>query len=114
MPILNLLRSGTGVPCSCKTQIEGAFRDVLTAIRGHLGTFRCTVMSVPNQRLRNALATTGLTPAVLAERVGVDPKSVERWITQDRLPHPTTRASVAQTLGQDETYFWPALLTSQQ
>ncbi|MGL5827507.1 MAG: XRE family transcriptional regulator, partial [Nocardioides sp.] len=42
--------------------------------------------------------------------VEVDPKSVERWITQDRVPHPATRARVAKLLGFDETYFWPALL----
>lgn len=70
--------------------------------------------SMPNQRLRNALAATGTTTAALAERVQVDSKSVERWITQDRMPHPVTRAKVAQVLGHDETYFWPRLLGSEQ
>lgn len=70
------------------------------------------MVSVPNQRLRNALAATGLTPAALAQRVQVDSKSVERWITQERTPHATTRARVAQVLGHDETYFWPRLLGS--
>lgn len=46
----------------------------------------------------------------LAERVGVDPKSVERWVTQDRRPRPAARARVAALLGHDETYFWPELL----
>lgn len=71
-------------------------------------------MSVPNQRLRNALAVRGMTVAGLAESVGVDAKSVERWITQDRTPHPGTRAVVARALGNEETYFWPALLGTQQ
>ena len=71
-------------------------------------------MSMPNQRLRQALAVNGMTQATLAERVGVDAKSVERWITQDRLPHPATRASIAHALGQDETYFWPSLLSTRQ
>jgi transcriptional regulator with XRE-family HTH domain len=71
------------------------------------------VVSV-NQRLRNALVSAGLSQADLAERVEVDPKSVERWITQDRLPHATTRARVAQVLGLDETYFWPSLLGTAQ
>ena len=71
-------------------------------------------MSVPNQRLRQALAGNGITQAALAEQVGVDAKSVERWITQDRMPHPATRASVAHVLNQDETYFWPALLGTRQ
>src|SRR3712207_6539270 len=69
---------------------------------------------VPNQRLRNALAAAGLTQPALAERVQVDAKSVERWITQDRMPHATTRARVAQVLKQDETYFWPRLLSTEQ
>jgi transcriptional regulator with XRE-family HTH domain len=69
---------------------------------------------MPNQRLRNALVNTGLTQAALAVRVGVDAKSVERWITQDRMPHATTRAKVARALGSDETYYWPALLGSEQ
>jgi transcriptional regulator with XRE-family HTH domain len=71
-------------------------------------------VSVPNQRLRNALAARGLTTAALAERVQVDGKSVERWITQERMPHPATRARVAQVLGHEETYFWPRLLGSEQ
>lgn len=67
-----------------------------------------------NQRLRSALVAAGVTQPALAEQVGVDAKSVERWITQDRLPHATTRGRVARYLGQDETYFWPALLGTEQ
>ena len=39
-----------------------------------------------NDRLRDALLSKGLTPEVLAERLAVDPKTVERWITQGRTP----------------------------
>lgn len=46
----------------------------------------------------------------LAAAVEVDAKSVERWVTQGRQPHPRTRARVARVLGFDETYFWPELL----
>src|SRR5215213_9823833 len=67
---------------------------------------------MPNYRLRNALLAAELTNAGLAAAVGVDAKSVERWITKDRQPHPRTRAAVAHLLGFDETYFWPALLGS--
>lgn len=67
-----------------------------------------------NARLRNALLAAELTQAALAEQVAVDAKSVERWITQDRQPHATTRARVARILGADETYLWPALLGSEQ
>ena len=71
-------------------------------------------MSVTNHRLRNSLVAAEITQAALAEAVGVDAKSVERWITRDRQPHATTRARVAQVLGADETYLWPALLGSEQ
>ncbi len=56
------------------------------------------------------MASRDLTTATLAGRVGVDPKSVERWITQDRVPRAGTRMRVANMLGYDETYFWPSLL----
>lgn len=72
------------------------------------------LLRVPNQRLRNALVAAGVTQPVLAERAGVEAKTVERWITQDRLPHPSTRAQVARVLNLDETYLWPALLGSEQ
>ena len=71
-------------------------------------------MSVVNERLRSGLASAEIPQAVLAERCGVDPKSVERWITQDRMPHAGTRAKVARILGMDETYFWPALLRAER
>ena len=67
-----------------------------------------------NQRLRNALAAAGLTQPALAEKVEVDPKSVERWITRNRTPHASTRARVAQILGHEESYLWPALLGTEQ
>lgn len=65
-----------------------------------------------NERLRGSLATARLRTADLAERIGVDPKTVERWITKGRLPHRTHRAAVATALGVDEAYIWPALLTA--
>ncbi|SES45736.1 hypothetical protein SAMN05216199_3838 [Pedococcus cremeus] len=65
---------------------------------------------MPNARLRNAMTAAEITSRGLAEAVGVDAKSVERWITKDRQPHPATRIKVAKLLGFEETYFWPALL----
>lgn len=67
-----------------------------------------------NVRLRNALRAAGTTRTALADQVGVDPKSVERWITQDRVPHATTRTQIAKALGQDESYFWPQLLSTEE
>ena len=45
----------------------------------------------------------------LAERVAVDPKTVERWITTDRVPHRNHRGAVASVIGIDESYLWPSV-----
>lgn len=63
-----------------------------------------------NQRLRGALLNAGMTTAALADAVQVDPKSVSRWLTEDRVPHPPTRQKVAAALHQQETFLWPTLL----
>ncbi|MGQ0576733.1 MAG: helix-turn-helix domain-containing protein [Pseudonocardia sp.] len=65
-----------------------------------------------NERLRGSLAAAQLRTADLAERIAVDAKTVERWITKGRQPHRTHRVAVAQVLGVDEGYLWPAVLTS--
>ncbi|WP_020522425.1 DUF5919 domain-containing protein [Catelliglobosispora koreensis] len=39
--------------------------------------------------------------------MGVDQKTVERWITKDRVPHRAHRLAAAQLLGVEETYLWP-------
>ncbi len=65
-----------------------------------------------NERLRGSLAAAQLRTADLAERVGVDAKTAERWITTGRLPHRTHRIAVAQALGVDEAYIWPSVLSS--
>ena len=41
----------------------------------------------------------------------VDVKSVERWISLDRVPHRRHRWVAAKLLDADETYLWPGLLT---
>ena len=55
-----------------------------------------------NERLRGSLATAQLRPVDVAERTGVDPKTVERWVTQGRLPHRTHRVAVGKMLGVDQ------------
>ncbi|WP_067829688.1 helix-turn-helix domain-containing protein [Actinomadura kijaniata] len=67
-----------------------------------------------NERLRAALLERGLTVATLAEHIGVDQKTVERWITKDRTPYRRHRFAVASRLGVDETYLWPQALTSDE
>ncbi|MFC7612293.1 XRE family transcriptional regulator [Actinokineospora soli] len=46
----------------------------------------------------------------MAARVGVDVKTVERWIANEgRRPHRTTRREVATLVSVDEVHLWPAL-----
>jgi transcriptional regulator with XRE-family HTH domain len=63
-----------------------------------------------NDRLRAAIHATGMTIEDVSARVGVDPKTVERWIGNGtRLPHRATRAQLAQLLRVDEVHLWPSL-----
>lgn len=61
-----------------------------------------------NERLRGALAAKRLTISELAGQLGVDPKTAERWITKERVPHRTTREAIAALLGAEPTYLWPS------
>ncbi len=63
-----------------------------------------------NERLRNAIAATGVTADAVAQAIGVDTKTVARWITQDRVPHARHRRAAAALVGAEETYLWPALI----
>jgi transcriptional regulator with XRE-family HTH domain len=66
---------------------------------------------VANERLRDALLAAGLTIEDVAEKVGVDPKTVERWTTQgDRVPYARHRRTLASMVGQAESYLWPSAL----
>ena len=67
-----------------------------------------------NERLRSAMIEHGHTSAILAERVGVDAKTVERWITTGRPPYRKTRYKVAAELGVDEAILWPDALSADQ
>ncbi|PSK99299.1 hypothetical protein CLV63_10320 [Murinocardiopsis flavida] len=69
---------------------------------------------MPNERLRAALLEHGVTPADLAAEIGVDTKSVERWISLGRTPYRKHRFATAARLGMDETYLWPAALSTEQ
>ena len=66
-----------------------------------------------NERLRDAVLSAGQSATSVGERIGVDPKTVERWITQGRVPYGRHRRSVSELLGQRETYLWPEA-TSQE
>jgi transcriptional regulator with XRE-family HTH domain len=68
---------------------------------------------MPNERLRAALLEHGLTPSVLSNELGVDQKTVERWIS-GREPYRKHRYAVAARLGVDEAYLWPDALSRDQ
>lgn len=63
-----------------------------------------------NERLRDALLKEGLTPAALAEKLEVNPKSVERWVTLGRVPYPRHRHAISTLLNERESYLWPDAL----
>ena len=60
-----------------------------------------------NERLRDSMLRNGLTPTSISEKIGVDPKTVERWITQDRIPYPKHRHAIAAMVREGESYLWP-------
>jgi transcriptional regulator with XRE-family HTH domain len=61
-----------------------------------------------NERLRAAIVAAGLNDVELADRVGVDPKTVQRWVSQERVPHRRTAIHVARELDIDVETLWPA------
>ena len=69
---------------------------------------------VPNDRLRDAILRNGLTPVSVAEKLSVDPKSVERWMTQDRTPYPRHRYAIAALVRESESYLWPAAVSPEK
>lgn len=72
---------------------------------------KCVSMDdVANDRLRAAIHASGLTIEDVSSRVGVDPKTVERWIGDEtRTPHRTNRLTLVQLLSVDEVHLWPSL-----
>lgn len=62
-----------------------------------------------NERLRRAILDSEMTVEHLAGDLGLDPKTVERWITKERVPHPGNRAKTARRLGLEEFVLWPEL-----
>ncbi len=67
-------------------------------------------MQETNERLRTAIHAAGLTPAEVADRLGVDRKSVDRWIG-GRTPYRRNRAAAGKLLGVDDAHLWPEATT---
>lgn len=61
-----------------------------------------------NERLRGAIASSGMNADDLAAQVGVDPKTVQRWVTKGRVPHRRHRLATASLLSTREGYLWPS------
>src|SRR5690349_18981872 len=65
-----------------------------------------------NETLRRALFRAGLDEPTVAARLGVDPKTVRRWI-EGRLPYPRLRWQLANLLSVDEADLWPEVFAEQ-
>ncbi|GAB3336990.1 helix-turn-helix transcriptional regulator [Micromonospora halotolerans] len=63
-----------------------------------------------NDVLRDALTMAGMTVGDLAAKCHVDTKTVERWISRGRLPHPRSRVRAAEVLGKDVDVLWPEVV----
>jgi hypothetical protein len=59
-----------------------------------------------NERLRSAMAKAQADIEAITQATGVDPKTVQRWLT-GRVPHPRHRWAIANLLREDEGYLWP-------
>jgi transcriptional regulator with XRE-family HTH domain len=62
-----------------------------------------------NDRLRTAMLAVNLTVDELAAKVGVDPKTAERWISRERVPHRPTRRKITALLRVKELDVWLSL-----
>jgi transcriptional regulator with XRE-family HTH domain len=60
--------------------------------------------------LRQALDEAHLHVNDLAKQIGVDPKTVRRWLA-GRLPYPRHRRAIAEILSLNETDLWPQTLS---
>ncbi|MFJ5269310.1 XRE family transcriptional regulator [Streptomyces sp. NPDC088358] len=61
---------------------------------------------MPNERLRSALLARGMTVQGLADEIEVNPKTVERWITQGKVPYRRHQYATAAALKVDVTTLW--------
>ncbi|MFD6887368.1 helix-turn-helix domain-containing protein [Streptomyces sp. NPDC059957] len=63
-----------------------------------------------NARLYDAVIASGLTYEEIADRLAVDPKTVERWVNEPgRRPYARHAHAVARVLGTTPWELWPAM-----
>ncbi|MEU6659579.1 helix-turn-helix transcriptional regulator [Streptomyces sp. NPDC046821] len=68
-----------------------------------------------NERLRGAIVESGLKLEQVAERLGVSPKTVERWISDPkRKPYRRFQYAVASLLHREVSYLWADERTSEE
>ncbi|MBT2382087.1 helix-turn-helix domain-containing protein [Streptomyces sp. ISL-11] len=66
-----------------------------------------------NERLRGAIVASGLTLDQVAGRLGVSPKTVERWTSEpNRKPYRRFQYAAASLLRHEVSYLWPEERTS--
>jgi hypothetical protein len=107
-----LSRQIAGAPSLFDAEITDAgraFEDVL----GRFRTFRATLVPAEggrtvNTRLQAAMRTARVDVDAAARTVGVDPRTVQRWLN-GRVPHARHRWAVARLLGDDESRLWPSV-----
>lgn len=61
---------------------------------------------VRNDRLRDAMRVAHVSEAQLARQVGVDPKTVSRWLGEGRIPRDYHRRAVAEVLHVSPNALW--------
>ncbi|MEV1001805.1 helix-turn-helix transcriptional regulator [Nonomuraea sp. NPDC050202] len=66
-----------------------------------------------NETLRHALINARLQPADVAAHLGVDPKTVHRWL-RGRIPYPRHRWAIADLLKTEEAELWPEVTQQQR
>src|ERR1700690_1396854 len=69
---------------------------------------------MPNERLRATLIDSEYGERSLAEELGLDPKSVQRWITRDITPRRAAAHRAAKLLGVPAAWLWPELETDRE
>jgi transcriptional regulator with XRE-family HTH domain len=69
---------------------------------------------MPNERFRATLAESGYDYDTLARELGVDPKTVERWITRSVTPRRVAAQRAARLLGVAPSWLWPDLETNRE
>ncbi|MFD8883332.1 helix-turn-helix domain-containing protein [Streptomyces erythrochromogenes] len=68
-----------------------------------------------NERLRGAIVQSNLKLEQVAERLGVSPKTVERWISDPkRKPYRRFQYALASMLRHEVSYLWPDERTSEE